>query len=187
MKKDSIEMRPEYDFSGATRSRYATSLGAEERKELLRRSAALDAQYWFGYALQRIQALEAMIVAYLSLAHDRTPEIAGREAAALLEGEDDEALSRLAPGLSSWNDRFQKVMDERSWLVHKAGFALGSERSEPSMLAEAVERFATTAREAAELGEDLRMHLEENLAASGLGLEEVRHRTDEVIHNWLAA
>ena len=186
MKKDSVEMRPEYDFSGAARSKYATSLGAEERKELLRRSAALDAQYWFGYALQRIQELEAMIVAYLSLAHDRAPEVAGREAAALLEGADDAALSRLAPGLSSWADRFRKVMDERSWLVHKAGFALG-ERGEPSILAEAVERFTAVAREAAELGEGLRMHLEENLAAAGLSLEEVRHRTDEVIHSWLAA
>lgn len=187
MKKDSIEMRPEYDFSRATRSKYATRLGAEDRKELLRRSAALDAQYWFGYALQRVQELEATIVAYLSLAHDRTPEIAGKEAAALLEGEDAEALSHLTAALSSSSDRFQKVMGERSWLIHKAGIVLDSARTAPEMLADAVERFAAMAREATDLGDGLRAHLEDSLAVSGLSCEEVRQRTDEVIHHWLAA
>lgn len=186
------EMRPEYDFSGAVRAKYAARLNAQERSELLRRSAAMDGHYWFGHTLQRIQELEAMVVAYLTLALNRSPEAAGSEAAALLEGRDVASLSRFTSTLARANlhdveSRFKKVMSERSWLVHKGGFAVALEQSEPEMIAAAVQRLTATAREADELREGLRASLEKRLSEAGLSSEEVRKRTDEVIHHWLAA
>ncbi len=138
MKNDNDDMRQEYDFSGAKRSRYAARLSDNERRELLHRSAALDAQYWLGHTLQRIQELEATLVACLTLALERSPDVAGREAAALLEGHEVSTLRRLMstmkPGLD-WESRLKKVVDERSWLIHKGGFALASEQSEPDATA----------------------------------------------------
>jgi hypothetical protein len=190
MKSDNDDMRPEYDFSGAERSRYAARLSDNERRELLHRSAALDAQYWLGHTLQRIQELEATLVACLTLALERSPHVAGREAAALIEGREVATLRRLMsimkPG-PEWESRLEKVMDERSWLIHKGGFALASEQSEPSATARAVQRLATTAREAAAIGHDLRSNLEAHLGEAGISAEEVRKRTEEVIDGWLAA
>jgi hypothetical protein len=191
MKRNRDDMRPEYDFSSAKRSRYAARLSEDERVELLHRSAALDAQYWLGHTLQRIQELEATIVAYLTLALEKTPEVAEAEAAALLEGHKVSSLPRLISAMKlsnrDWESRFMRVMAERSWLIHKGGFALASERNEPQMAAKAVQRLAETAREAAEIGQGLRSNLEAQLGKAGLTSEEVRKRTDEVIHRWLAA
>jgi hypothetical protein len=187
MKKDRAAMRSEYDFSRGTRGKHAGRLGEEGREELRRQSAALDARYWFGHALQRIQELEAIIVAYVSLALDRTPELAGKEVAALVEAQDPDLLSHLAVAVPSWNDRFKQILDERSWLIHKGGYAIESEWHETHVTAEIVARFEAIARAAGELGEDLRTHLETRLADSGLGSEEARRRTQQVIVRWLAA
>lgn len=192
--KDRDDMRPEYDFSNARRAKYAAGLSEGERGELLHRSAALDGQYWFGHTLQRIQELEAMVVAYLTLALDRTPEVASKEAAAILEGRDSNSLSRLASALGPWKpnqrdleSRFKKVLSERLWLIHKGGFALTAEPRQPDLMAVAVQRLAETAREADELREGLMANLEARLGETGLSSDEVRKRTDEVIHHWLAA
>jgi hypothetical protein len=191
MRKDSDDMRPEYDFSGAKRSKYAARLSDSQRQQLLHRSAALDAQYWLGHTLQRIQQLEATLVAYLTLALERSPDVASEEAAGLLDGQKVSILRRLIskmkPSGLDWEDRFRKVMDERSWLIHKGGFALASEQNEPDTTARAVQRLAATAREATALGDRLRSNLEAHLGEAGITAEEVRKRTDEVIHRWLAA
>jgi len=190
--KNDKEMRPEYDFSGAVRAKYAARFSEKERSELLRRSAALDGHYWFGHTLKRIQELEAMVVAYLTLGLNRSPEAAGDEAAALLEGNDVASLTRLTSALArvgkhDLESRFRKVMNERSWLIHKGGFAVAPEQNDPEMIAAAVQRLESTAREADELTRGLRANLEERLNKAGLSSDEVRRRTDEVIHHWLAA
>ena len=185
-------MRPEYDFSGAVRAKYAARLSEKERAELRRRSAAVDGHYWFGHTLRRIQELEAMVVAYLTLALNRNPEAAGGEAAALLEGSDVASLARFTSafaraGRSDVESRFRRVMAERSWLIHKGGFAVSSEQGDSEMIAAAVRRLESTARDADELTQGLRASLQERLGETGLSSEEVQRRTDEVIHHWLAA
>jgi hypothetical protein len=194
MKSDRGDMRAEYDFSGAKRSKYAAKLNDEERAELVRRSASLDAQYWFGHAIQRIQELEALVVAYLTLALDRAPGAAGSEAAALLEGQGAPSLSRLAAAMSAsgprsadFESRFKNMIRERSWLIHKGGFALSLEGKDTRAMVDFVNRLAGTADEATELGASLRATIEERLAEAGLSSDEVRQRTDEVIQRWLAA
>jgi hypothetical protein len=193
MKRDS-DMRPQYDFSGAKRAKYAARFTEEERSELLHRSATLDGQYWLGHTLQRIQELEAVVVAYLTLGLNRTPEAAGIEAAALLDGRDPALFSRFVSALTQLKvngrdveSRFKSVMSERSWLIHKGGFALVFEQSDATTISAAVQRLTEVAREANELREGLRANLEKQLSESGLTPEEVRKRTDEVIHHWLAA
>jgi hypothetical protein len=194
MKSDGADMRAHYDFSGAKRSKYASKLNEEDRANLRRRSASLDAQSWFGYAIQRVQELEALVVAYLTLALQRAPGVAGSEAAALLEGQGAPSLTRLAtavsasvPGGADFESRFANVIRERAWLIHKGSFALSLEGEDTQSTAELVNRLAKTAEEATALGASLRAAIEEQLADAGLTADEVRQRTDEVIQHWLAA
>lgn len=191
---DREEIREEYDFSEARRLRYASRLSDRARKELLRRSADLDAQYWFGHALQRVQELEALIVACLSLALDRTPQAAGDEAIALFEGPDLDVLSgliksfsELDPLQSAFEERFRQVMAERAWLVHKGGFALRSDIRKPRSAAAVVDRLETLSEEASDLAGELRAGLEKYLADYGLTEEQVRQRTEQAIRHWVAA
>jgi hypothetical protein len=194
MKNNRADMRAQYDFSRAKRSKYASKLNEEDRADLLRRSASLDAQSWFGYAIQRVQELEALLVAYLTLALERAPGAAGSEAAALLEGQGAPSLTRLAaavsasvPGSADFESLFESVIRERAWLIHKGSFALSLEGENTQATAEVVDRLTKTADEATALGASLRATIEKELADAGLSSDEVRQRTDEVIQHWLAA
>jgi len=194
MKNDRADMRAEYDFAGAKRSKYASKLNEEDRARLLRRSASLDAQSWFGYAIQRVQELEALLVAYLTLALERAPGVAGSEAAALLEGQGASSLNRVAAAVSAsesgsadFESRFESVIRERAWLIHEGGFALSLEGEDTRAMADLVNRLVKTAEEATALGASLRATIGEQLAVAGLSADEVRQRTDEVIQHWLAA
>src|SRR5688572_23496043 len=132
---DESEMRPEYDFSKAQRSRYASRLSDQNRRDILRRSAALDAQVYFARALQLVQELEAVVVAYLILAFGQSLEGAEHGTIALLEGRDRIMLSRLSPAMNGDEDfvtRFNDLMVERNWLVHKGALELSPDIEEPS-------------------------------------------------------
>ena len=165
-KKSEPEMRPEYDFTGARRSRYASKIPDQERREILKRSAALDAQFQFARALQHVQELEALLVASLVLAFDQSLESAGRDAAALLEGQDHAIMSRLISGTGLQQDfsvRFKELMAERSWLVHKSGLSLSPRVEEPVELASLVSRLEALKDQALALSSEVTIGLGQRL------------------------
>jgi hypothetical protein len=189
-KSDEPEMRAEYDFSSGQRSRYASRFTDADRREILARSASFDAQFQLAYALRQVQELEGVVVAALVLIFHQTQESAGRQAASLLEGHDRSMLSRLSSGTrheETFVARFQKLMNERSWLVHKGGFGLGAPPSEPNDLAALVARLEALGKEAAGLSSDLTSALRQRLAEAGLTPQEVDRQTRDAIHRWLAA
>ena len=194
MKNDKPDMRDEYDFANARPLRYARTMTAAEREEILRRSAVFDAQFWFAHALQQVQELEATLYAFLSLALHRSPETAQEEAAAVLEGKDQPVINLLTSHMESllsprseFDERLRRLMGERNWLVHKGGFALGPNATNWEALAPLVSRFEAVATHAATLSADLQDALQRRLAQTGVPAVEAQRRADEAKHRWLAA
>jgi hypothetical protein len=187
--KSDPDMKPEYDFSGARRSRYAARLTDQDRREILSRSAALDAQLHFAHALQQVQELEAMLVAIFVLGFNQTLEAAGEDAGALLEGRDFSVLARLTAraGPSDFPSRFRELTAGRNWLVHKSGFAMSPAVRDPEAMADLVTRLEAVRDQAAALSSELTAILHSWLVASGLTPGEIRQRTAATIEQWLAA
>ncbi|MBI4409196.1 MAG: hypothetical protein HY561_05780 [Gemmatimonadetes bacterium] len=194
MKKSDNDLRPEYDFSGGVRGKYAEAYAKRVRfPGQSGLTLRLDVEAWLGHALTQAQALEATLVAYVALAHARSPQRAGKEVAALVEvGRSPLWRSFLADIRryrfdSELASGLRDFFKERDWLVHRSWFEYGGAElsaGSANRLANRLERFA---RKAALLEQTCYEFLLKILTERGMSEQEVARRAAAVRERWLAA
>lgn len=189
MKKEAdFGMRPEYDFSGGVRGRHAALFAREERDELVRQAAILDAQNWMASALLRVQELEAALFAYLVLAEGRSPEEAGSEAVALLGiGRMLSSLRSRGLLLKELDERLTFVAKERSWLIHRSGLETEAALSDLPNPLDLLDRLEVLATQASAVKSQIDALVAQHLTADGYSTREITAKTDETLGLWLAA
>lgn len=188
MKKepDDQEARPEYDFSGGVRGKYASRFG-DAREDLLRSAAIMDRQVWLAHSLQALQALESSLVAYWALVFETDPRSAGRRVSGLLEALDKKALGTLWKDLrkhtsatDSFHEELVELLGERNWLVHKSFHETDPDRD----VSMGLERFESIVRRSEDLDDQLTTYLIQRCSDRGMDPSEVRARSEEVVHRW---
>ncbi len=190
-------MRPEYDFSQAVRGKHAARFAVspdEPPPAWFRDAIRYDRQAWISEALRRSQELEAVLVAYLTLAFHLEPEAAGRDVSYLVEDPKREVLRRINEDLETRSlsltvdlrNRIEDYLRERSWLVHRS---LHHQVDEESMTAakRIPARLRKLSSDASALTEQLWELILARFVRSGMTQVEFEQQAESVIDQWLAA
>lgn len=190
------DLRSEYDFSGAVRGRHAARFAVAREQpppSWLRDAVRDDRQAWISEALRRSQELEGLLVAYLALAFRLEPTDAGRDVSALLEDPEGETLERISADLEArtllsaggLRRRLERLLDERSWLVHRSLHQ--AEDPTPEAAGRLTARLRKISSEAAETTEQLRQLIHARFARAGMTETEFEQKAEVVLQDWLAA
>lgn len=190
------DLRPEYDFSTATRGKHARLAVApgEEPPLWYSTAAEFDRQAWLGEALRRAQELESLLFAYLVLVFEREPERAARGLPSMIEDPDDPGAQELLQALArdsstsmpELRSRLLDVLRERNWLVHRSLHA-----EEPGENIESLRAFTSRLQELSSrlssLQDEILRSMEARLVGDVMSPAEFQERKSAAIRAWLAA
>jgi hypothetical protein len=192
---DEDDIPAEIDFSRGVRGKYA----ARYRNGIVLMERAQDPiglyemQSRLGRALLSTQAFEGVLVAYLALVRDLSPQNAATETKSVLEFSVSSYLEEL---LNEWSvhttssppihERMDGFFRERNWLVHQSWRDVNPSTSVDEHRALAVRLEALT-DEATFLGSSLDAMMSRTLEERGLTGSEISARTRKVLDHWAAA
>lgn len=188
MKVDSDdEMLPEYDFSNAVRGAFAGWFAPQEREQFLRQCAEGSARAWHGFALERVQALEA---ALFTRSVVTSPSLRVRDSASATT-QPFHALVRLVGEIDRGTrlpgklyQRLTDLAEECRWAAQQAEEGIEGTPAERLAYIERLERIG---REAEALKGQVDGLVQQHLARSGMSAQEIERRTEETARLWLAA
>lgn len=192
----SESMREEFDFSNATRGKFAERFGPGTDRSWILRAAQADVEEWHRAALKAAQELDDWLVTYLAIGSGKTSEAEGdalrRNLAHLLEDPKSPERSRF---LADYTDRrpspgsprhLEPLFDEREWLVHRSL----REKHEKTL-----DGYAARARRLQRLTEglvavrgEIRKMLAERYGREGLSEDDLEARRSAAVRAcWMAA
>ena len=192
-KEEAEDMRPEYDFSQATRGKHSARLAVapgEEPPSWYLSAAQFDRQAWLGEALRQAQELESLLFAGLVLVLKKDPAAAGRNLPSILEEPGQAGLRELLDGLAAQSPNLQsrliEALGERAWLVHRS---LQSEEPEPTLesLTTITSRLQELSKRISSLKDEMLRSMEARLVGDSMSPAEFQERKSAAIRAWLAA
>lgn len=194
---DRDDLRPEYDFSQATRGRHAARFAVSRENPApnwLREAIRYDRQAWISEALRRFQELEGLLVVYHALAFHRETADAGKDVSHLLEDLDREALSRISEDLAAnspalareLQSSLDRLFRERNWLVHRSLHQQPDE-ADLKVAGGFTARLQKLSAETAAMTERLQDLIRARFTRSGMPQTEFERKAESVTQQWLAA
>jgi hypothetical protein len=179
-------MLPEYDFSKAVRGAFAGRWTAEEREQIMRDSIVGTARAWHQFALDRVQALEAVLftrsVVTAPIPCARGARSSTRPFNALIRLVSE--LDKGAPLPRTLCRRLTHLADECRWAAEHG--EEGTEGTPAERLAH-IERLERIGREAEAVKAEVEGLVHRHLVRSGMSEQEIERKTEETAKLWLAA
>jgi hypothetical protein len=145
-----------------------------------------------GETLWHIQGFENSLIYYTALVFKMEIGIAEKEAYAILEQLNKKTLGQLLNDLRKHNNispsmdlKFQKLLEERNWLVHKSRNQCHTDVYSPEKLIKLKDRLENLKRDALSFNKELCKLIETFMVSKGFTTDDILKVAEQNINNWL--